>query len=740
MPINLKTSSSANGTRNAPPNSMNLVTDFGGVGDAQRQTVNITVSSASSTLTIVGATPFVSGDVGKMISIWNGSSYKNGTISGFTSSSVVTLNGNVGFTVTNSSSDVLWGTNNDSALIGASGSWRAWAQTQTNPASPPVLFIPDGNYAFIGEVNGLHYNVLNSPKMSGISGTAANCKLMQFGNGEMRFGTTVPIVANRGYNTTQSGGNSVRLATASEGATTTSVVDYNTTAADGARFDSRIVVGRACLLACYDVQGGYETFFGYPPNNFFYEWNVISAYNSSTGQITFQNPLTQGYKSTYPRWGLENTQFGSDQGGPFTMWIAPDGYNNTVTLENFTVDNPHNQSACHMRHVVLNNLVMSGPGLYPTQCDTFTATSCVYPSTLEVDKMVNQVTWNNCTHNRLQQQSASPNRSILNGGSIGALELAKYTEATGVAFTGGASIKLGVSSFGRADRAVFTNCTGIASITVGGATTDDLFGSAGPGSQGNASDFYEFNAGVMRFVKTAAGDAGGTGNSGQQNPTRLFVPGTWVFFDRKYIDQITDVYEDATYVYISFANTTAWPFTPVSRIQAHSCPDVTMTGCTGTALNLPDFQLAPARSPAFSYSKRTHVGGPSSATAVDNNITLWGRLVTEKINVTTPYVGAGSLTFNDERFLNRQQTDSSYSTTFTYGNTVNAKISGERTIRAATTPLGAQTGDTLEDQTSIGQVKFTAAGGTTIWSANVSNGETPTITVEYVMDQGIPAP
>lgn len=249
----------------------NFVSDYGGVGDGQRATVNITVTSASSTLT-VGTAIFVVGDIGKAISIWNGSDYKNGTISGFTSSTVVTLNGAVGFTATASSSDVLWGTDNSAAFRGVSGSWMAYAQTQTNPLDIPILQIPDGSYcADIGASNPLHFNVLNSVKVSGLSGVAANCKLMNLANGEMRFGTDPAIKPNRGYNTTQSGGNSVRLATSSAGATTASVVSYSTTAADGSTFGSRITVGRVCLLAAYDMQGLNESFFGYPPNSFFFE-------------------------------------------------------------------------------------------------------------------------------------------------------------------------------------------------------------------------------------------------------------------------------------------------------------------------------------------------------------------------------------------------------------------------------------------------------------------------------------
>jgi len=705
----------------------NFVSDFGGVGDGQRQTVNITVSSGSPTLTVDTAI-FVSGDVGKAISVWNGSNSKNvATISGFTSSTVVTLNSNFSWSATASSSDVLWGTDNTSAFTGASGSWRAYAITQTNPADIPILQIPDGNYcANIGGFNPLHEGVLNSVTVSGLSGTAANCKLMQLGGGEFRFGSNIAIAQHGLVNV---GGNSARLQTTTAGASTAALVDPTT-------YGSRIVVGRSCLIAAFDMQSLNEKDYGYPPNSFFFEWNVISGYNSGTGVVTFENPLTQVYKSTYPRWGLLDTDFGSggtqgsDQGGPATIWVAPDGYNNTVTMENMTIDSPHNQSAIHRRHWVGNNLIMNGPGMYPTQNDTVTLNNCVYPQQLEIDKMTNQVTWNNCTIRKLQQQSASPNKMTINGGTIDSLETCKFTECNNVAFTNEASIIFGVSAYGRTDRVILNGCSGINILQKGGAGTDDL--------GGNTSAFYTFDSGVLKALKTS-----NDGTSGRQNITRLFVPGTWIRFDDKYIDQIDDVYEDGTYCYIRFKNTTDWPFTPVIIMRAHPCPDLTVTGCTGTAVNLDDFQLAPNRSPAYSYSKRTYVGGPSSATVISpaNSPTLLGRFVSEKINVTTAYTGAGSLSLSDSQFLNRTYVKrSDWTTSATFGSSVNAKITGERVIRAATTATGAQTSDSLENMTTPGEVNFTgtAASGV-IWSANVTNGETPTITVEYIMDHGIPS-
>lgn len=747
MGINLRLASSPNGTKNTipPVNSKNFVSDFGAVGDGQRATVNITVSSGSPTLTVVGATPFDPGTVaGKTISIWNGSSYKTGVVqaSPAPTSNVVTLNSNIGFTVTNSSSEILWGTDNTNALTGPSGSWRAWAQTQTNPASPPVLYVPDGNFAyFSSSANGgaLHYGVMNNAKVSGISGNAANCKLMQFGNGEMRFGTDPAIVANRGYNTTQSGGNSVRLASALAGATSGSVVSYNATSADGSRFDSRITVGRVCLLACFDMQGINDSFFGYPPNSFFFEWNVIAGYNSSTGAISFQNPLTQDYKSTFPRWGLENTQFGSDQGGPFTMWVAPDGYNNRVTLENMTIDCPRNQCAVHMRYVTLNNLVMNGPGIYPTQGDVYDINNCVYTQGLEVDKMTNEVTFNGTTLTNLQQQSASPNRMILNGGSVVQLETAKYTEANNVNFTGTARLVLGVSSYGSNRRTIINSCTNIAIVQRGGVQTDDLNGTNGTSPQQNASTFYSFTAGVIRFLKTQNDSTGGTpGNTGQQNLTRAFVPGTWVLFDDKYIDQVTDVYEDGTYCYVQFANTTSFPFTTV-RLKDHPCPDLTVISSTGTAPELEDLNQMPARRPAYSFIKRAYDETLTTTGTAANPVLIGALNDTDaiSINVTTAYSGGGSLSWKPTRFSNQFAVWRAGAQQL-LDMTINAKIPGNRVYNGATqTWSGAQSGDSLPVLQAGDWLYGSFSSPPTLSASVAGQGLGPVITYTVKCDQGI---
>jgi hypothetical protein len=721
----------------------NLASDYGAVGDAQRATPNATVSSGANSWSI-NADLLVGGDVTKAITIWHstfgslaGIETTITSVSAFSAGAqVFTTAANAPAALSNAAIVMAWGTDNTAAFTGASG-FRAWAQTQTDPMDPPILEIPDGVFGYKSSTaagGGLHHNVLNDMTVRGISGDPAACKLMQFARNEMRFGNDVAIVANRGLQ--NSGGNSARLQTAAAGASTITLADPAGTDGGGATYGSRIVVGRACLIAAYDLQGLNGSFFGYPPNSFFFEWNKITAYDSGTGVVTLETPLTQDYKSTYPSWGLLSTTSGSDQGGPATIWVAPDGYNHTLTFENMTIDSTQNQCASHIRHVVANNLVMNGPGWYPTQCDTFTLTDCVYPSVLEVDKMTNQVTWNNCTLNQLQQQSASPNRMILNGGSIRYLETGKYTEANNVAFTTTATVHVGVSSYGRTDRVILSNCTGIAVIDRSGADTSDL---RIANVACNASDWYTFAGGVMRFLKTDNDGASGTGHGGQQNTARLFTPGAWVFFDDKYLDQVVDTYEDGTYCYIQWRNTTDWPFTPVSRLKSHPCPDLTVRNCTGTASNLEDFNNAPARAPMFSYSKRTRVAGASGTTAeaIGAFPIVFGSLQYIKETVTAPYTG--SLTHRFSQFTNWPVQKSDYSSVNIGATTINMNIAGERTIAPNSAGTGAVSGDTLDNLSTSGPLwMYTRQNNGSVFSANVTNGETPTVITEISTDQGIP--
>jgi hypothetical protein len=373
---------------------------------------------------------------------------------------------------------------------------------------------------------------------------------------------------------------------------------------------------------------------------------------------------------------------------------------------------------------------MIGPALYPTQNKTYLAESCVYPNQLEVDKMTDTVTFNDCTLKHLQQQSASPNRLILNRGTIETLGTAKYTEANDVTFVGAGKIDIGVMAYGRSDRLVMNNCSGIHTYSRMGAATDDLGGSNGPTAQTPASTFYAFVGGVIKFLKTQNDSAGG---KGQQNLTRCFVPGTWITFDDKYVDQVVDVWEDGTHCYVQFANTTNWPFTPVQRLFCHPMPDLTVRNCTGTLPILEDWNQAPARTPIYGYAKKTYVAGAASGSILPANTwpIVWGRPTSITTTVSSVFTGT-SLSFLLNQFTNWKYIRESDHVPFAnFGATINMKMAGVRTMTNASLPAGGVAGDTLFNFATTGSVWFFGSGSSPIFSANVTNGDTPTVTVEW---------
>ena len=69
------------------------------------------------------------------------------------------------------------------------------------------------------------------------------------------------------------------------------------------------------------------------------------------------------------------------------------------------------------------------------------------------------------------------------------------------------------------------------------------------------------------------------------------------------------------------------------------------------------------------------------------------------------------------------------------GATINMKMAGVRTMTNASLPTGGV--DTLFNFATTGSVWFFGSGSSPIFSANVTNGDTPTVTVEWIMDQGI---
>lgn len=689
----------------------------GGVGDGQRVSVMGSITSGASPVFTPVTDIFAAngGDpTGKTIYlVTTGWTYPTSltavTIASYNSGTgAVTLSGTNATAKTSVTMDVLWGTNNTSTLL----AFQTWAQAQVGQV---ILTIPAGR--FCTNTNGFVRPNEGIPDLKWVGAGAGATIISQLVASEMRLGADL-VVKQKGME--DAAGNSLKIQTVSAGAATATLVD---SATYGARASAG--VGRYCLVAGYDMQSTGSGLFGYPPNQYYYEYNKIIGY--SGGVITFQNSLTQAYKSTWPQWSIGGSS-ACDQGGCATIWICDSGFDATVELNDMTIDNPYHQNSIHCRDVILRRVTHIGPGTYPTQCNNFTADTSVWTETLEIDKLVNNVAFANCALAILQSQSASPNVLAVTGGTLEQVSgTPKRFTFSGVSFTSTAKLQVGTSAYGFTSYGSVDTCTGIASFPRGVASSNDV---------GTASAFYSFNAGVMRFLKST-----NDGSSGKQNPTRLLVPGAWVTFDDKYIDQVTDVYEDGTYCYIQWRNTTDWPFTPVSVLRGHPCPDFTMRNCTGTASELEDWNQAPARIPLMSYIKRSYLATASASSSPFPVPFVIGKPTSIKLTPTSLYTGT-SLGFLLTRFSNMSYLkQSDYSTVSNFATTINMKVAGERVLANATAGTGAQSGDTLYDFTSAGNVWFFGnVNSGPIFSANVVNGETPTITVEWIMDQGIPSP
>jgi hypothetical protein len=116
---------------------------------------------------------------------------------------------------------------------------------------------------------------------------------------------------------------------------------------------------------------------------------------------------------------------------------------------------------------------------------------------------------------------------------------------------------------------------------------------------------------------------------------------------------------------------------------------------------------------------------------------VWGRPTSITTTVSSVFTGT-SLSFLLNQFTNWKYIRESDHVPFAnFGATINMKMAGVRTMTNASLPTGGVAGDTLFNFATTGSVWFFGSGSSPIFSANVTNGDTPTVTVEWIMDQGI---
>jgi hypothetical protein len=490
---------------------------------------------------------------------------------------------------------------------------------------------------------------------------------------------------------------SARVATVSAGA---SSVTLNTHAQT-----SLFTVGQYALLTGIDLQG-----YGGPTNPQFFEYLKVASINAGTGVVGFTTPLVNSYKSTWPLYNAgDGTNF--DQGGPATLYALDPSWDAEVEYRNLTIDQS-SQTYSQGRKVTYTNCVFTGSnGPIPTQNLLWTATGCTATNCdMEIDKLNDTIVISGSTWRQLIFQSGSNNNLTMDSSTVnntmnGHPKTATITNST-IASLGPGAIAYGVSSEIECD-----NCT-ISAITAGG--------------------FQQTN--LVALGATMSGGVITINNSGE--PVAWAVPGAKLFFGGTYRYSfpftVLDVSKSGSNTLITTDQAGGFPTIPggVGEVDTHPAPACTFSNCIGSS-NAINFSQATAGNPLYTYSKLTYTGNIGSAPGIG----IIGKLVSLKINVTTPYTGIHSPLSLEvmKEGANTIKPDVTY---FAYDPFINLSVAGLRTITPSGV-TGTQSGDS--GLSAPGAIWFAGGGTLGPYLATDISGESssvwPTFSIELITDQ-----
>jgi hypothetical protein len=674
---------------------------YGAKGDGQK--LLSTWTTSGMTLTCNGTSPFVSGDTGKYFAL-SGAGTAGGILSGtltFVSSTQVTMSVSAITPLTSSSQTLEWGTN-DSATFAAFNTARAGS------TSPVELDIPAGRYCFMGAGLGIGFtwNVKNLRVVG--SGTAVFTDMSGTGRGWFLGGCAGGQSNN---NTSQA-----RTSTANAGSSMITLKNSS----DASRFSPPCWA----LMTGLDIQG-----FGYPSNQQFYEWVYVTSIVGAA--VNLQSPLVNTYKDTWPVFNAGNAS-NVDCGGPATLYAIEAGWDCDHEYVNIQ------QESTGQINSIGRNVTYTGGGSIAGN----SAGCCVYPSrnkvwtcngvdttagSSEIDKLIANVVVNGGHWSRPKTQSPSPDSMtfenvVMNSNMLGS---PKNTSLKGCYLNGGASF--GPTAFGYGTSVYSEACSfanvGASSGFIGGVAESDVLGAGA----------YQFiGGGIIKRLKS-----GGSGSPPQWGTSNgICFIGT-NSLTTEYIFQVTDIYEDGTYIYI---RTTLDGFPtipgPTWNIHTHPCPQLTMVACVG-CVDAIDMSGAPtARAPIYSYTKRTF---SNWAAQQQSTSWIWGRLVSYTLGGypgDTPYTGVlGTLKLEPAAQLGAACVSPTGGASIFYDPVLNMIVGGQRILLPGS--VSAQSGDVLG--AAPGALWFTKSVSPFLDSSisGESSSVWPTITIELVTDQTV---
>jgi hypothetical protein len=542
-------------------------------------------------------------------------------------------------------------------------------------------------------------------------------KLLVIGYGASLVNNRSAPVALGGQGLRNSNAFSARLATVSAGSQSVTLLTPSQS--------SLFRVGNYAVITGLDLQGLWQRPYGFPPNPHFFEYVKVTAIDAGTGVVTFETPLRNTYKSTWPNYNSGNA-FEVDAGGPATLYALHPSWDTEVEYRGLTIAQPNSQTYAVGRSVTYRDVTFTGAHCgIPTENQLWQAINSDFSTcTMEVDKIITTMALDGVTIRKIYVQSSSTDLMTIKNSTI-TLSVEGTPKKAVVSDSTIQNLRLGATGYGRSDEFVGTNL-----ILPAFNTNSVIFP--------NINQVATMSGGLITIPNT-------------QNAQSWAVPGTNLMWygqaENETAFQVIDVTQDATNTYVRTNLSGGFPpvqlYNGTLSLLVHPSPKFTCTNCTGSA-DAVDLSQTPAGAPIYSYSKRTYTGSTITVSPAAQ-FKMWGRLSSFKYNVTTPYTGTLALTMNALSQFNNSTTYRTDYTTFTYGPVINLKIAGERAVTPSSF-TGQKTGDVgLSVPEAVWFTGIQAAGpiiSRTVSGETCNSGPTPcfSITIEQTTDQGVVNP
>jgi hypothetical protein len=523
-----------------------------------------------------------------------------------------------------------------------------WAKAQMLPVQ---LTIPAGaTCAFLSSVGQWWAKDIKQLTVLGYGATITN------------NGAAYPGFLLGGRGVFQDNAHSARLATVPAGSSSVTLLTPSQT--------SLFSVGRYALISGFDLQGLWQSPYGYPPNPHFFEYVKIASVDESTGTITFETSLRNTYKSTWPNFN-SGSAFEVDAGGPATLYSLDLSWDTTVEYRGLTIDQMNSQTYANGRSVTYRDVKFTGHlCAVPTQNLLWRAIDVdMSGCSLEIDKINGTVSFAGGTVYEIDFQSSSTDLISMDGTRVthGIIGTPKKFVANNVSI---AEFDPGAYAFGRTDEVVCTYCA-IATFNPKGVVT------AGTVTNVGVNNYWTMNNGVITIPNAYSTGA-------DQNQVRWAVPGTYFnfaggAFESDAIGRVIDVTQDATNTYVTTSLSGGFPPIPSTSgalaIRVHPAPKFTCAGCTDNAGSM--MAQWPASTPLYSYQTFKYDGTMGST--AQSPFSVWGALSSVSLNVINPFTGSGPLLFHLSLFDNWPVILGGYAISL-YGPVADAKVAGNRVV------------------------------------------------------------